>query len=827
MGQWYWISEYFKLLLAYDFVLYVWPQVVFENHLKGRSLTYRYGFCVTVTVLLVNTMVLLLGLIHCLRPWVTTVLFLGLFFWRLFVNHPPFRILAKDMQSLHNRTMSSRRLFMRAWQRLKAGISAWFAPVASAVRGHRFEYGLLLIALLFGTVYFSWGAFDGHSYGFGDQYVHHQWIHGLTEGKAFYNGIYPEAMHCMIYLTCTLFRIPLYSGVLFFAGLHVHVLLISAWLFMKEVFNWRYTAPAALAAFLCLDQLCIDEVFAMSRLSWTLPMEYALYTSFLSGLFLLRFLRRVMRGERVRLHPLKLRQWGVLRDEDLFLFAGAVAVSLAVHFYITIVAFFFCAVIALVYIRQVFRRGSFLPLAAAVMLSLTVAVVPMAAALAMGYPLQGSLLWAVRVVEQGEDNAVISGQQTSEASGDSSGEQETAGGEADAAEGQTDTETAAVETAPAAPEASELPEDSSIGQEIVYEPPKPLPERLKEKAEVLYRSGYNTVFPGRRSLAVLAATAFAIVFALAARLILTLRDFIAKRRAEEKEETATVIRDRFDGILIVALISLIFMIMYSAAALGLPELVAGSRLLSTEEMLLVMLYAFPLDCLMALLARFLHKRLMQVLALAAFLGVYIGTQMGGVFHSYPYFELTRYSAAVEMTNHIMDTLPPQTYTIISTTDELYQVIENGFHEELLIFIEQEHDETYTIPTKYLLLYIEKKPIKYAQYHFANGPEWLARKEYPELYVSNASQCPEILCTEISKMAAGDEIFYGGKLSDSATNAEGRRVLESKAYQWYTVFSSMHPRDCRVVYEDDDFMCCCITQNPASLYTLGVMGGSGK
>ena len=818
MGQWYWISEYLKLLFAYGFVLYVWPQVVFENHLKGKSLSYRYGFCVTVTVLLVSTAVLVLGLIHCLRPWVTSLLFLGVFFWRLFVNHPPFRNLAGDIRARHHETMSTRRLLLRTLRRVRETVSAWIRPVRDRLRGHYTEYGLLLIALIFGTIYFSWGAFDEHSYGFGDQYVHHQWIHGLTEGKAFYNGIYPEAMHCIIYLTCTLFRIRLYSGVLFFAGLHIHVLLICAWLFMKAVSRWKYTPAAALALFLCMDQLCIDEIFAMSRLSWTLPMEYAMYAVFLSGFFLLRFLRRVLRGERVALHPLRPKQWGVLHDEDLFLFSASVAVTIAVHFYMTIVAFIMCAVIALVYIRQVFRRGSFLPLAAAALLSLAVAVAPMAAAFALGYPLQGSLYWALRVVERGEENSVIEGPAISPEGETDGSEENAAGSDTSASEAPSSEEQPAVQT-----EAEESPD------EVTAPEPPAVPRRsaadiLKDKARILYWAGYYTLFPGDRSKLIIATTVFAIIVTVLAHMILGIYDISKRRKTLDKE--APVTRDSLDGMLIVSLLSVLIMIMYSAAALGIPELVAGSRLCTTEQFLIVLILMFPLDCLMALLARICRPWVMKAFAVIAFAGVYAAAQLGGFFHSYLYFELTRYNAAVEMTNHIIDTLPRQSYTIISTTDELYQVIEDGYHEELLKLVQNDQNETYTVPTQYLLLYIEKRPIVYAQYHFADGPSWLALKKYPALYESGgqASQCPDVLSTKISVNASLEELYYGSKLSDSATDKKGRRVLESRAYMWYRDFSSMHPRDCRVIYEDDDFMCCSISQNPGNLYTLGIAGG---
>ena len=801
MGQWYWTGEYLRCALAYGFVLYVWPSVVFERHLKGKPLRYRFGFCVTVPLLLANSFVLLLGLAHALRPWVVTTVFYCVFAWRLLTNHPPFAALAQDIKALNHQTMTARRLLLRVWQRSRDGLRARFRLVRERLRGREAEYALLLLLLLFGTLYFSYGAFDEHAYGFGDEYVHHQWIQGLVEGKPFVKGIYPEGLHCMIYLMCIPFGIRLYSGVLFLAGIHIHVLLLSAWLFMREVFRSRYAPLAALALFLCLDQLCVNEVFGMSRLSWTLPLEYGLYAAFLSAACLIRLLRRAARGARVPLRPLKPKEWGILHDEDIFLFGAAVAASLAAHFYVTIIAFFFCAVSALVFLRQVVRRGILLPLIAAVALAVVVPTVPMGAAYAAGYPLEKSLYWAIGVIEGNADEveaANVAGDVTA-AFRDLE--------EQRAREAQTPAEAASGETAPA-------------GQ-------PGLPARvlglLRGKALTLYREGYATLYPGVRARLILFATGFALAVSLGGRIVLGILDRRKRRTAPEDAPPPERRSDRYHGLMITALLSVVFMAMYCAEIMGLPQLVAGARLCSTEHMLLVMLYAVPLDIVLSLSERARRlKPLPAVLGWIAVLGVYAFTQLAGVFHSYPYVELTRFNSATELSNRIIDTLPKQQYTVISTSDEIYQIIGSGFHEELLTFLQRESDPTYTIPTPYLLLYIEKHPIEYAQYHFPSGPRWLAWEEYPRFYPDIASQCPEIRKGQITEEDAEKAILYGAKLSDTAATVEGRAILESKAWAWYQTFSALHPRDCRIVYEDEDFLCCCVTQNPASLYTLGVM-----
>lgn len=69
MDTWYWALEYVRVFFAYVMILFVWPSVVFRDYLRGRSRTVRFAFCVTVPVVLLNTVVLSLGVFHILYGW--------------------------------------------------------------------------------------------------------------------------------------------------------------------------------------------------------------------------------------------------------------------------------------------------------------------------------------------------------------------------------------------------------------------------------------------------------------------------------------------------------------------------------------------------------------------------------------------------------------------------------------------------------------------------------------------------------------------------------------------------------------------------------------
>ena len=75
----YWILEFIRVGIGYIFLMYLWPSVVFRKHLSGKSLTYRFAFCSTVSVILINTLVLSLGLFHILDGRIVFFLFFGIF----------------------------------------------------------------------------------------------------------------------------------------------------------------------------------------------------------------------------------------------------------------------------------------------------------------------------------------------------------------------------------------------------------------------------------------------------------------------------------------------------------------------------------------------------------------------------------------------------------------------------------------------------------------------------------------------------------------------------------------------------------------------------
>ena len=48
----------------------------------------------------------------------------------------------------------------------------------------------------------------------------------------------------------------------------------------------------------------------------------------------------------------------------------------------------------------------------------------------------------------------------------------------------------------------------------------------------------------------------------------------------------------------------------------------------------------------------------------------------------------------------------------------------------------------------------------------------------------------------------------------------RKILESEMYYWCQNFKTIFPNEIKVYYEDEDFICYVVKQNPDHLFNLG-------
>ena len=363
----YWVLEYGKVFLGYIFLMFVWPGVVFRKHLKGKNRRYYFGFCVTIQILIMNTVVLMLGLFHVLNKWLIVILFYGAFLWSV----------------------------SRYWVavRNKSSILEDIRTDFCNIRKFKVEVLLLLIVILFGVAFFSCGVLQICTYGAPDMSHHHEWVNSLVKGEIFPEGVYPEAMHCFIYCMNVLFGIRIFSIMKFLQCIHAIVFFVSAYCLLREVFCWRYSPIFVLALYLTLDTNRFMD--SMYRFSSTLSMEFGLYTQFLCALYLIKYLK----GEGYD----KQKSAGGWQDDNLRLFMMSLAASIMIHFHTTIMAFILCLSFVVFHIRKIIRLQYFMLLFGAAIVGCIIAMAPMGGALASGIPFEASIGWGLQVATVADD----------------------------------------------------------------------------------------------------------------------------------------------------------------------------------------------------------------------------------------------------------------------------------------------------------------------------------------------------------------------------------------------------------------------------------------
>lgn len=795
----YWLIEYGKVFLGYGFLMFIWPLVVFRNYLRGKSVTFKFSFCVTAQVVIINTVVLMLGLVHLLNDWTLRILFYGTFLYSLreyFALTPERK---RKIKYLLNGSFGWKNFFFLERRKYVRILEEFGKKIWRFYKKHWLEYSMLVVALVYGVIYFSWGVLHDRSYGFSDMYVHHAWIYQLSEGNPFSAGIYPEGMHCVVYALNALFGIRLYSCMLFISCANMVSILLAIYCLMKELFAWRYSAVIGIVILLTFGGFGRYIIIGMARLQCALPQEFAFPSMFICCLYLLRYLKggrhAIRKGKETKGY------W----DENLLVFMLAFVSTIVIHFYATFMAFYLCLGVAQLLLRRIFTKERFVPLVTSVILGLVISVMPMVAGFVSGIPLQGSLYWAIGVMQNSTETTDEVVPEESISNGDSVNDTDMEGELVP--NGQQPEGPVINDVSVAQPEISGV---ESVLQKT-YIIIKKVWEKGKEICQTIYKEGYLFAYDEGIAWYVFIILSGVFVVGIFGNLLAYI---VAKCRHEKRKKIEVW------NYYVIILMSQIYMIALIPEYLGLPTLIDTARIGFILQLLMVMVMIIPLDMLFGKCCWKLTEKVQDIVAACAVCGSVVLIVICGDYHSYLYFELTRYDAVVQVTNKIIDALPEETFTVISPTEEIYQVIEYGWHEELIDFLEAQEKQEYTLPTEYVFLFVEKAPLKHAQYHFFDGPRWFAKNDYRELYDLH-SIWPEYLSSEVSEEAAEKALQYYGKLSDSYANLDSRTIIQSKAFEWAKKFKEQYPNEMKILYEDDYFVCYYWQQNTKRLYNLGL------
>ena len=786
------LFELIQCSLAYMVCFLLLPYLVLNRQLKEKSLTDKFLSCLILGNIYIINIVFLIFLLHI--PGRITLILAAIlpafFIWKK-LNHPrilqTLLFLYKSFFKLLTGEAKIRTIFRLVFHRPKKVLLRTIKKSIQHIRCHFLEWCFLLALSAFNIWYYSYQTFHTYSYGTNDLVVHHSWINQMLQGNIFCDGIYPFGFHNVLYFLGSIFGIPLVSLFRVFSVMQMLLIYLSLYFLTKKLCRSRFMPYLGMLIFTLPNLFNFQSTM---RYQWTLPQEYGMIFLYPCAYYLIQFFDR-KRAELVKEKELtkkrKLYTWLALYQihpstKSLVFFAISFSLTLTAHFYITIIAFFLCAAIAIAYFPTVFYYRYFFPILTAGLISLFISVAPMGAFYLQGTQLQGSLYWALSAMSDGNDS-------TQAADSEEDDDNET----------HSDSDTG--KKTPSLPSQAVLQDKGNAKNTNELS----LTEKCRQAVTGLYHRIANRAVAYTNKLKNANRTLIssldkeynshtfstAITYATELFLVLSFFAILLWRRPAARNFFA------------VTLYLFLMILLFSAEDLHIPAVMDHARAC------IFLAYATPLfltclaEAVYLIIAKPMHYRFYTELlpiglcALVVFL-----TIQNNYIKKLNIVYSIQQPGEMRCNYEIMKKYPEKDWTIVTTTDTLQVIYFKGWHYELNTFLGKmapiKRETVETIPTKYVFFYIEKKPIVLESFSFLNHP------------IANSGL--------VSKMHARKRADYK---TTAPYTADNRLILESKFYYWAKAFQNLYPQEFTVFYEDDSFICYRLKQNPEHLYNFAI------
>lgn len=765
------LIQFFCAFFMYLFMTVLLPALVFRKKLKTERFCMRFLFYLITGNFYLMNLVFLLQLLHisCRFTLVAGTAAPALAAY-IKINRIPVRTIANRLLDSYFRLSRGTLGVKLAWHRCRGAAKRTFL---FAVKRLAKSFGncwqdVIFLALLTGILFHFYGTSMLTQYGYGvsDLPVHNYWINAMGENDIFVAGVYPFGFHCILYYLHTVFGIETFVLLRVFGvvqTLFLHYVLLA---FLKYCSRTRYAAYGAIGIFAAAAFFAVNT---RTRYLSALPQEFGMIFILPGICFLFAFLK-ARAGEEGK------KKW-VRSTWYLCGFVMSFSMTLAVHFYGTMIAGFFCLGVAAGFCFRVFRKKYFGRILAAGMLSIVIAVLPMGIAFAAGTPLQGSLGWGLNVITGGGQEETDTEEELD--SGDDTAETDSPGmlsgtdsmeSDGSAPEGQKQ----AGETQSSGEQSAETRPDG------IFQAGKSFVLRFIEHTRDNFRTCMILDMDPRLTDAVLLLP-----------VLLAAAGFLFLLSPNNRD---------YGGILISAAVtSLFLMLLLSAGDLSLPALMDKNRSSVYFAYLLPVIFGLSVDAVLFGLTGFLKRAWiyhgLSAVATVSFAAVLI--EAGQVRPPEILVTLETNSAITCLTNILHDN-EDQTFTICSANDELRMVEDYGFHYETIRFLRDQEGENVTrpltLPTPKVYFFIEKKPLNYTVSYWGSGQTVSEEGAFAPLPNGNGL------------------IVYEG---------ENRWNVMSRMYYWAKAFQKLYETEMKVYYETDEFICYVVEQNPYCLFDFSI------
>lgn len=785
-----------QIFAIYLFVMVFLPVLAFGNKLQRFSFALRMMAYFAIGNFFVINLVLYLQLLHIsYRPTLIlgTLAFYGFFTLRnrkLDIK-ALFYYLIEMMDRRHNRRVGRKtfwRIMAQKTKRFRIAVTRWlWEYVVCHIPEWMAAVGLVaLIWYLFG------GSFlDNYGYAASDIPVHNYWINELSKDNLFCAGIYPFGMHTQVYYLHQVFGIETYVllrlwGLISVFGLCGGLLGFLGWLCKSKTLLpflgvYLYIAPT----------LILEDMW--KRFYSALPQEYGMVFILPAMAFLFAYFEERSQGETEDFAKL-----------NLFFFALYLSLSISIHFYPAISTLVLCLGCGIGYLRKIFSKEYFFLILKTGLYAFSLAALPMMIAFAGGTPFQGSMGWALGVMKNGGSGDDGTKQQKIIVSEMEEGDTPVYGGNGVIIgylkPGESLEDFVARTDGGNTQYVTEEEAESQRGGFRLFQ---------KVKGRVISLAGWAHDFP--HNLCILIETYilsedyqgshvsqwFLWLFVITIGLSVLLRFVNAN-----------------DGRILcsIGLGYLFLLILVSANQLHLPVIMDATRGRYFFYYTVPVALIAVLNAILRLLEAWHHnprisRDISVIVALSIATVVFIGNLVRGPLE----VRSLEYPGAMTSLTNIVENSKPFTYTIVSANDELRMVEDVGFHYEIISLLRHlalyrggdyekgeiddltEVDKGHLyIPTEDIYVFIELVP-----------------QNYYGTYAGSGQRISE----------EGAAMTLPSTNSFSVYYTENRWICMSKTYYWMEAFRELHPDAVSVYYQDSDFICYRIHQNPFSLYDL--------
>lgn len=773
------ILRFLGIFAVYTGVTLALPALMFRRILRGRSLAEQFLMCYTFGNFYIINIVFLLQLLHISNFFtlagLTAVLSIVI---GGRVNRIPLKQQAGNTWHLFGKLLRGR-------MKLKSAIFLFLGKCAEGIKRlvkffyrHIVKNPIQSMLLLGIGVCLCWiyGRQIILVYGYraSDIPVHMSWINEMSRGKIFAKGVYPFGFHCMIYYLHAVFRFDTYVILcqFFFAQvIFMHLVLLAM---LKQLCKTKYIPYIGTFVFL-LGNFWSGQTY--SRFYATLPQEFGMIFVIPSIYFLIRFFqipKQKLADKETRL--------------TLQCFAMAFSLTLAIHFYGTMIAGLCCIGIACGFCFRFLRKEYFCRIMFTGICSVFLAVLPMGIAFATGTPLQGSLGWGLSVINGGKSSSSTEAEaETDEAetlevsTGDDKNTvrvvkpdgtvmeidvSDLPSAQENESGGQMQTET----TAPAVPKVS-------FGEKI-----RKIPGKAKNAlSEMSSRILEFIIKLDVKNIGYMILASFA---------LLLLLGFIF-----------CVFRQTEYGAMLMSMGFCMWIgtILLCAGVFGLPPLMDGARCSIYYVYLLSAALTALADGLLYMVLPLRKLRLVRnAVSLAVTAAVLMGMFQNHMIKQSDFSSGFVMNGAITCLSNIIHENEDKTWTIVSANDETQMGLDHGWHYETITFLRGmetlEKNTKVIIPTKTVYFFIEKIPGDYAV-SYAKSGQSISRK-------GASRSLPNV---------GGIGMYQG----------EGRWIVMSRMYYWAQAFMELYPNEMKVYYEDNKFICYKIEQNMYHQYNFAI------